>query len=101
MNLQQFLEEIENIVMIRKGRLTLDSMLDEINWASMAALEFQSMAEEKLDLQLDPAAISLLSQPQAGVVFNAVACEVRSTVLPPASTAQQEGAVVVDGVVQS
>lgn len=57
MNLQQFLEEIENIVMIRKGRLTLESMLDEINWDSMAALEFQSMAEEKLDLQLDPTAI--------------------------------------------
>lgn len=57
MNRQQFLEEVENIVMISKGRLTLESMLDEINWDSMAALEFQSMAEEKMDLQLDPTAI--------------------------------------------
>ena len=57
MNRQQFLEEIEHIVMISKGRLTADSMLDEINWDSMAALEFQSMAEEKLGVQVDPTEI--------------------------------------------
>ena len=57
MNRQQFLEQIENILMIKKGRIGPDSLLDEINWDSMAALEFQSMAEEKLGLQIDPTEI--------------------------------------------
>ena len=57
MQRQQFFEEVEQIVMISKGRLTPESMLDEINWDSMAALEFQSMAEEKLGLQIDPTEI--------------------------------------------
>jgi acyl carrier protein len=62
MNRQQFLEEIASIVMIRKGRLTADSLLDEINWDSMAALEFQSMVSEKLKIQLEPTDISECSK---------------------------------------
>ncbi len=59
MNQQQFLEELENIVMTKKGSLTPDSVLDDINWDSMAALEFQALADEKLGKTLDPTDIGL------------------------------------------
>ncbi len=59
MNQQQFIEELENIVMTKKGSLSPDSALDDINWDSMAALEFQALADEKLGKQLDPTEIGI------------------------------------------
>ena len=59
MNQTQFLEELENIVMAKKGSLSTESVLDEVNWDSMAALEFQALADEKLGLQVDPTDIGI------------------------------------------
>ena len=59
MNQQEFIAEIEAIVMTKKGSLTLESVLDDVNWDSMAALEYQALVDEKLDLQLDPTDIGI------------------------------------------
>jgi acyl carrier protein len=59
MNQQEFITELESIVMTKKGSLTPESILDDINWDSMAALEYQALADDKLELQLDPTDIGI------------------------------------------
>lgn len=55
MNRQQFLEALEQAIMLDKGALTPTTVLGELDsWDSMAVLEFQAMADEHFDIQVEP-----------------------------------------------
>ena len=59
MNQQEFIAEFERIVMADEGTVSTDSALKDLKWDSMAALEYQALADEQFGMQLEPTAISI------------------------------------------
>ena len=56
---QQFLNKLEEAIGLDAGTLAPEVVLEELDsWDSMAVLEFQAMADEELELILEPTAIS-------------------------------------------
>lgn len=59
MDLDTFLDELATIVMADKGSLTTASVLKDQRWDSMAALEYQAIADEHFGKQLGDDDISV------------------------------------------
>jgi len=59
MNQQELITKLEKIAMVEEGSLTTDSLLKDLKWDSMMALEFQALADEDLNLQLEPTEINV------------------------------------------
>ena len=49
---------LEGVLQIDAGTLTPESTLDDLeSWDSMGVLEFQALADEELEVQVEPTAI--------------------------------------------
>ena len=63
MTLAEFFSEVAVVSSRPAGSLTGQETLDSLQgWDSLAVLEFMSMADEKLGIQLDPARLATCSR---------------------------------------
>ena len=59
MNQKELITKLEQIAMVDEGTLTPATELKDLKWDSMMALEYQALADEELNLQLEPTAINV------------------------------------------
>ncbi|QDU68445.1 phosphopantetheine-binding protein [Engelhardtia mirabilis] len=60
MDRNQFVAALESALQIDKGILTPETVLDSLeSWDSLGVLEFQALADEELNVQVEPTEIGV------------------------------------------